>query len=134
MNQQGLSQWNIEARAFQIIYTPFTHNFWALTNANRTVIDQIHGLAVNPKTKAAKAIGTSSDLLQVIRDPTILWSLQQGQPIVTCATSCETQIKQRWQAAVNAIPAINALEIHYPNLWQHIYKKNSNTVLIQWVK
>ena len=45
-----------------------------------------------------------------------------------CTTSLEIETRQRWQTAVNSIPAINALKLLYPNLWQHIYKKNSNTV------
>jgi len=40
----------------------------------------------------------------------------------------EAITKQRWQSAVNSIPSINALKLHYPNLWQHFYKRNSNTV------
>lgn len=54
--------------------------------------------------------------------------MQPGQSTVVCVTNAETEIKQRWQAAINAIPAINALKLPYPNLWQHHYKKNSNTV------
>jgi len=121
-------QWSIEARAFQVPYTPFTHNFWVLVNSNSNIVDQIHGLAVDPKTGTAKAFGFSFHLLQVINNSNIVWALQSGQPTVVCAVDCERQIKQRWQAAVNSIPAINALKLQYPNIWQHFYKKNSNTV------
>lgn len=121
-------KWNIQARAFQIPYTPFTHNFWVLTNPNHRVTDQIHGLAYNSEDRTTKAIGSSADLLQVFRDAGISWSLQPNQPIVSCITGHEAEIKERWQAAVNAIPAINALAISYPNLWQHFHKKNCNSV------
>jgi len=125
---QGLSNWKIEARALKIRYLPFTHNFWVLTDPNNNIIDQIHGLAVDPTTGLTKAIGNSDHLLQVIRDSTIDWSLQSGQPRMTCATGHEIEAKRRWQTAVNSIPALNALHLRYPNLWQHLYRKNSNTV------
>lgn len=121
------SHWNIQARAFKIPYTPFTHNFWVLNNPHG-VADQIHGLAYNPETKTTRAIGTSADLLQIIHDPGISWSLQPKQPMVSCIAGSESEIKKRWQAAVNAIPAINALKISYPNLWQHFSKKNCNSI------
>lgn len=121
-------QWNIQARAFLIPYTPFSHNFWALSNSNHRVVDQLHGLAFNIKSKTTKAIGSSSDHLQVFRDAGISWSLQFNQPITSCITGDKAEINERWQAAVNAIPAINALQLRYPNLWEHFYKKNCNSV------
>jgi len=128
INKQRLNEWSIEARAFHIKYTPFTHNFWVLTDSRNNIIDQIHGLAVDPKTGETKAIGNCHHLLQVVQDSTNIWSLQPGQPTKICATDYEIVTKQRWQSAVNSIPCINALQLHYPNLWQHFYKKNSNTV------
>jgi hypothetical protein len=128
VNPQNLRPWNIEARALQISYTPFTHNFWVLTNENNIVIDQIHGLAVDPLTGATKNIGKSSDLLQVIRGSNFIWSSQPGQLTKICITDQEIETKQRWQAAINSFYEINALQLHYPNLWEHFYKKNSNTV------
>ena len=128
INKQLSNKWTIDARAFHIKYTPFTHNFWALTDANNNIIDQIHGLAVDPVTGVAKAIGTCHHLLQAIRDSNITWSLQPGQPTIICATGHELETKERWQSAVNALPALNALKLHYPNLWQHFYRKNSNTI------
>ncbi len=123
-----LGQWSIQARAFRIPYTPFTHNFWALAEPYGFVIDQIHGLAFDPKTGTTKAIGNSSHLLQAVHDPTITWSLQPNQPVVTCACGQEPEINRRWQAALQSLSAINALQIHYPDLWQHIYKLNSNSI------
>lgn len=126
--REPLPKWSIEARAFHIKYTPFSHNFWVLADPNHTPIDQIHGLAFDPETKTTRAIGNSSHLLQAIRDPSITWSLQPGQAMVVCISSHEADCKQRWQAAINAIPRINQLHLHYPDLWQHIYKKNSNSI------
>lgn len=119
--------WSIEARAFKIPYTPFTHNFWALTAAG-CVVDQIHGLAVDPNTGQTKAIGSSHDQLLVVNDPTICWSLQPKQPTTVCDIGSEAAITHRWQAALRAIPALNALKLPYPDLWQHLYKENSNSV------
>ena len=98
-----------------------------LTYANN-IVDQIHGLAVDPLTGQSKAIGNSHYLLQAIRDATIIWSIQPDQPTVTCAIDHGVETNQRWQAAMNSIADINALKLHYPNLWQHIYKRNSNSV------
>jgi hypothetical protein len=127
-NKNIAGKWGIEARAFQIPYTPFTHNFWVLVDLNGNVVDQIHGLAVDPKTGTAKALGNSSHLLQVVNDAKIIWALYPGQPAVVCASGAEAAIRQRWQSAVNAFPAINSLHLKYPNVWQHTYKANSNTV------
>ena len=126
--KKRLELWAIEARAFAIPFTPFTHNFWALTSPEGKVTDQLHGLAVDPKTGTSKAIGNSSHLLLAVNDASILWSLQPGQPSAICATGDEASIRNRWQAALDAIPAINALEIPYPDLWEHGYKKNSNSI------
>lgn len=129
MSQTGCSQhWSIQARAFSITYTPFTHNFWALVNPAGVVVDQIHGLAVDPVTGATKAIGNSRHLLQAVSDPAITRSLQPGQPITACTTDLEPVIKERWQCALDSIKSINALQLPYPDLWQHGYKPNSNTV------
>ncbi|HWR44179.1 hypothetical protein [Sporomusa sp.] len=127
-NRNIAGLWSIQARAFKIPYTPFSHNFWALTDPSGQVVDQIHGLAFDPKAGTTKAIGNSSHFLRVVHDPTIIWSLQPDQPTVVCTAGPESEIRERWQAALNSIFAINALNLHYPNLWQHLYKKNSNTI------
>jgi hypothetical protein len=120
--------WRIEARAFPIPYTPFSHNFWALVNPPGEVVDQLHGLAVDRQTGRTKAVGTARDLLQVVRDGSIRWSLKPGQPVTVCASGTADEIGRRWQAAVDAMPAINALALPYPNPWQHFYRLNSNSV------
>lgn len=119
--------WSIEARAFYIPFTPFTHNFWVLT-AGGKVADQLHGLAVDPRTGRTKAIGSSRHLLQVVRGTDIPWALQPGQPKRVCASGREDEVAPRWQAAVAAMPAINALGLRYPDLWQHGYRPNCNAV------
>lgn len=120
--------WRIEARAFLIAYTPFSHNFWALVNPQGMIAGQLHGLAVDPSTGEAKAVGTSRYLLQAISDPTISWSLQPDQPAVTCIAGLEAIIKERWLCALASIHSINTIQLPYPDLWQHGYKPNSNTV------
>lgn len=122
------SLWSIQARAFKIPYTPFTHNFWALVDPAGSVADQIHGLAFDPAAGTTKAIGNSSHFLLAVHDPTISWSLQPEQPARTCLSGDEATVRQRWQAALNSISAINDLKLSYPNLWQHFYKKNSNSI------
>lgn len=120
--------WRVEAHAFLIPYTPFSHNFWVLANPAGEVVDQFHGLAVDRKTGQTKAVGTARDLLQVVRDATIRWSLQPGQPVTVCASGPASEIGRRWQAAIDAMPALNWLALPYPNPWQHFYKPNSNSV------
>lgn len=125
-NQRAL--WSIQARAFKIPFTPFSHNFWALGNPAGQVADQIHGLAYDPKAGTTKAIGNASHYLRVVHDATIVWSLQPNQPTAVCSTGPEAEIRDRWQAALNSVFAINALNLRYPSLWQHLYKMNSNTI------
>ncbi|HMM20416.1 MAG TPA: hypothetical protein PKA10_06730 [Selenomonadales bacterium] len=121
-------QWAIQARSFRIGCAPLSHNFWTLAEPGGNVVDQLHGLAVDPGTGQAKAIGNSSHRLQVVQDATIAWSLQPGQPVAVCAAGREAEIKARWQTALNAVPALNALQIPYPDLWQHFFRANSNSV------
>ena len=125
---QNDAEWSIEARAFSIRRTPFSHNFWTLSDPAGTIAGQLHGLAVDPSTGQAMAFGNSRHLLQVIDDPSIGWSLRPGQPVAVCARGSKTEIITRWQSALTAIPALNALNLRYPDLWQHIYKGNSNSV------
>lgn len=33
-----------------------------------------------------------------------------------------------WGCALLAIPAVNALRIPYPNVWQHFHRPNSNSI------
>lgn len=120
--------WGIEARAFRVAFLPFTHNFWALVDADGTVADQLHGLAVDPRTGETKAIGWSAHLLLAVRGAGFAWALQPGQPAAVCASGGEAEVLPRWLAATAAIPAVNALGLRYPNLWQHTYRANCNTV------
>jgi hypothetical protein len=119
--------WTIEARAFPIWFTPFTHNFWVLT-AGGAVADQLHGLAVDPRTGRTKPVGSSRHLLQVVRGADFAWALQPGQPRTVAASGREAEVAPRWRAAVAAMAAINALGLRYPNLWQHASRPNSNAV------
>jgi hypothetical protein len=73
-------------------------------------------------------VGNSRHLLQVIHQAELLWALQPGQPTAVCAVDTESEVSHRWQAALHAIPAINALQLPYPDWWQHTYQANSNTV------
>ncbi|MCX7779751.1 MAG: hypothetical protein N2491_02400 [Negativicutes bacterium] len=123
-----IDQWIIEARAFKIPYTPFSHNFWVLLGPGGVIEGQIHGLAVDPATGRSQAIGSARYLLQAVSDACILWSLQPGQVSCLCAAGSWQEIAGRWQAALAAIPAINELKLSYPNLWQHALKPNSNSV------
>ncbi len=120
--------WIIEARAFKIWFTPFTHDFWVLRDAAGAVADQLHGLAVDPRTGARKAVGSSAHLLQVVRDATIDWALQPGQPAAAAVRGREEEVVPRWLAAVAAATAINALGLRYPDVWQHGWRPNSNSV------
>jgi hypothetical protein len=123
-----MGDWIIEARAFRIYYTPFTHAFWLLRDAAGAVADQLHGLAVDPVTGATKAVGSSAHLLQVVRGREIAWALQPGQRTAAAAGGREEEVAPRWQAAVAAAEALNALGLRYPDLWQHGWRPNCNSV------
>ena len=120
--------WCIEARAFKIPFTPFSHNFWVLVDGPGRIAGQFHGLAVDPATGESKAIGSSRHLLLAVEDAAIAWSLQPGQPAVMCVAGGEGRVRARWRCAQAALAVINGLGLRYPNLWQHGYKLNSNSV------
>ncbi len=121
-------KWAIEARAFRVPFMPFSHNFWALVDADGRVAEQLHGLAVDPATGETKAIGWSAHLLLAVRGNDFPWALQPGQPRTVCVRGCEGEVLPRWLAATAAIPAVNALGLRYPNPWQHWCRTNCNTV------
>lgn len=119
--------WSIQAKAFKIHYTPFSHLFWVLVK-EKEIVDQLHGLAFQPEKGTTVAIGNASCQLLAVNDATISWSLQPNQKTAVGAQGTEQEINTRWQAALVALPEINSLNLTYPNLWQHFCKKNSNSL------
>jgi hypothetical protein len=111
--------WIIEARAFKIWFTPFTHDFWVLRDAAGAVADQLHGLAVDPRTGARKAVGQFGAFAAggAGRDDRL--GAAAGQPAAAAVRGREEEVVPRWLAAVAAATAINALGLRYPDVWQH---------------
>ena len=120
--------WSIEARAFLFGPFPLAHHFFVLIDPAGQVTDQLHGLATDPKTGLTKAIGHSGHLLLAHGGVIFPWSQQPEQPRHVCLTDDFAAVRACWQIALNAIPDINALQMPYPNLWQHFHRPNSNSV------
>jgi hypothetical protein len=120
--------WSIEARAFLFGPFPLAHHFWALIDPAGHIADQLHGLATDPKTGVTKAVGHSGHLLLAHSGVPFPWSQQPDQPRHVCLEDDFAAVCACWQKALNVIPDINALQIPYPNLWQHFHRPNSNSI------
>lgn len=111
------------------------HDFWVLKDERGTIVAELHGLAYRPSTKEAIPIGylpedelrtfiiprtteyadtVSPLLVEDWRNTVGYYFSRKGQDAQTVYTGPDAL--DRWNAAVNAIPTLNAQKIHYPML------------------
>lgn len=116
----GIKTWQIEARAIYIPYTVYVHQFWALVGPSGKIVDQLHGMAVDKKSRL-KAVGTPLHRIQVVSLPESSLAAKSNQPRLICA--CGDECQTRWQRVLGAKSELNALGLRYLLFWQ-----NSNSV------
>jgi hypothetical protein len=115
----------IEARSYRIALA-WSHNFWVLKNASAgTSIAELHGLAYDRVSGRILPIGTTRQhslrVFVFAHDPeyaatlglpvgrTGMFSRSRGRAVYSEADSLA-----RWDAAVSAVGALNALDVDYP--------------------
>lgn len=117
--------YSIEARSFCIALA-WCHNFWVLKNADSgATIAELHGLAWDRVHKKILPIGTTREhALRVFLFPhEAAYAEEVGRPLYTTRMYGKSRAHvvhrdadslARWQAAVNALPLLDALDLTYP--------------------
>ena len=120
-----MPSYSIEARSYRIAIA-CSHNFWVLKNADRdTTIAELHGLAYDRVSGRILPIGTNRNhSLRVFMFPhdadyaasvgmatgsTRMFARSRARAIYRGADGLD-----RWQAAVNAMPFLDGLDLTYP--------------------
>lgn len=115
----------IEARSFCIALA-WCHNFWVLKNAELgTTIAELHGLAYDRINGKILPIGTTLDhALRVFLFPHDAdYGARVGRPLHSTRMYANSRARvvyqdadalARWNAAVSAMPALDALDLTYP--------------------
>ncbi|HYC46493.1 MAG TPA: hypothetical protein VED01_13550 [Burkholderiales bacterium] len=117
----------IEARSFPILCL-CCHNFWVLKDLDSgATIAELHGLAFDPATGRTLPIGYTREhrLRLFVYAHDAAYATEAGAPVYTTRMHSrsrsqmvyrEADAKARWDAAVRAVPALNALDLGYPPL------------------
>ncbi|CAM3134021.1 Uncharacterised protein [Legionella steigerwaltii] len=123
-----MPEYCIQAAMFRLpipYFDRFVHDFWILRDLERnTVIAQIHGLATSRSNGYIVPIGYSRDhslrAYCITYDPSfaIQYGLQRGNFALPIHDYCTVYQKedcvQHWLRSMNAVKAINDLDLDYP--------------------
>jgi hypothetical protein len=119
-----MADYIIEARSFRLGFA--CHNFWVLADPESdSTLGELHGLATSRVTGRTVPIGTTSehslrvyvfphveDYARAIGVPvrfTRMFERSHAQPVYQ-----GTDARERWAAAVAAVPQLNLLDLDYP--------------------
>lgn len=125
-----MPQYSIEARSLSIVGGVAGHDFWVLRDESGKALAELHGLATDRKTNEFVPIGTDEErhslrIWHFPHDPhyarthgeavTTDSFIREGQTFNTVLTSEKNEVLGRWNAAIDAVDKLNALDINYPN-------------------
>lgn len=117
--------YSIEARSFCVALA-WCHNFWVLKNADSgATVAELHGLAYDRISRKILPIGTTRNhaLRVFLFAHDAAYAEEAGCPVHTTrmySNSLSHVVHQdadslaRWQAAVNALPLLDGLDLTYP--------------------
>ena len=120
-----MAKYAIEARSFPILYL-CCHNFWVLQDVEAgTTVAELHGLAFDPVSGQTLPIGYSPEhrLRMFVYAHDQAYAAETGARVYSTrmyANSraqlvyAESDARRRWDAAVRAVPVLNALDLGYP--------------------
>ena len=114
----------IEARSFRVAFA-CCHNFWVLKNANGHTLAELHGLAFDRVTQRILPIGTTKNhSLRVFVFPhDQSYAAMIGLPVGSTRMYWKSRAQvvyegedalARWNAALKAMPMLDALDLTYP--------------------
>jgi len=118
----------IEARSRSILGAA-SHDFWVLRDSNGNKIAELDGLAYDRDKGEVVPVGTTSNdslrfyqkvfdsnYINLIGDSTtgVRYQYEDGQSSQIVFSGTQEQALARWNAAGNAIPFLNSLDLDYP--------------------
>ena len=114
----------IEARSFRVAFA-CCHNFWVLKDASGNTLAELHGLAYDRITKRILPIGTTTNhslrVFLFAHDPAYAATLRVPVSSTRMYRKSRARVVYegedalaRWEAAVRAMPALDALDLTYP--------------------
>lgn len=136
-----MPKYSIEARSLDLAGVA-SHNFLVLRDDQGNAVAELHGLATDRQTGKVEPIGTderrhSLRVWHYPHDPAYASDLgvrasrttyiQDGQDAVTVLKAGRTEVMGRWQAAVDAIKPLNALDLNYPNYGFRVFGDTINS-------
>jgi hypothetical protein len=114
----------IEARSFRVALA-CCHNFWVLKDSNGGTLAELHGLAYDRVTRKILPIGTTRNhslrVFAFAHDEA--YSRESGIPLGSTRMYWKSRARivhegedalERWNAAISAMPALDALDLTYP--------------------
>jgi len=120
-----MPKYAIEARSFPLLRF-CCHNFWVLKETSSgTAIAELHGLAFDPNHDCTLPIGylPAHRLRMFVYAHDETYARETDAPVYSTRMYAKSRAhvvydgedaRQRWDAAVRAIPALNALDLGYP--------------------
>lgn len=120
-----MSGYSIEARSFSIALA-WCHNFWVLRNeASGASIAELHGLAYDRVSGRILPIGVTKDhsLRMFVFPHDAVYAAALGRPVQSTRMFVKSRGQvvyrgadafDRWNAAIRAMPRLDALDLTYP--------------------
>lgn len=133
--------YSIEARSLKIVGVA-GHTYWVLRDAHGNALAELHGLATERQTGKPIPIGTdearhSLRAWHFVHDAAYASTIdvsvdtisfiRASQQSRTVAIGEKDEILARWNTAVNAVPALNAQDLDYPNYGFRLLRDTVNS-------
>lgn len=137
-----MPNYTIEARSLNILDGVAGHDFWVLRDEQGNAVAELHGLATDRATGETLTVGTDEDkhslrVWHYAHDPDYAASvgarvdtttyISDGQPSRIVLTADSEEVLARWNAAVSAVPALNAEDLDYPSYGFKIFGSTVNS-------
>ncbi|MDB5901307.1 MAG: hypothetical protein JWM26_185 [Betaproteobacteria bacterium] len=124
LKERNLATHLIEARSFRVALA-CCHNFWVLKNANGHTLAELHGLAYDRITRKILPIGTTKNhsLRVFVFAHDQSYAAMLGVPVDSTRMYARSRARvvyqgedalARWNAALEAMPLLNRLDLTYP--------------------
>jgi hypothetical protein len=134
----SVTVYTIEARAFRVALAG-SHNFWVLKDDDRGVIlGELHGLAYDRVKRVILPIGTNRNhaLRMFVFPHDAAYAATLGLPVSTTRMFRQSRARvayrgadglDRWNAAIAALPLLDALDVDYPPYGFNVLRPTLNS-------
>lgn len=136
-----MRRYSIEARSLKIVGVA-GHTYWVLRDEHGKALAELHGLATERQTGKPIPIGTdearhSLRAWHFLHDADYAGTIgarvdnisfiRANQQSRTVAIGDRDEMLARWNTAVNAVPALNAQDLNYPNYGFRLLRDTVNS-------